>query len=413
MGKPVRWLVGCALAAGLLAPAAAAAPPPKWVGAWAASQQVPETRNELPKDDLDDATLRQVVRVTQGGPQIRIRVTNVFGTEPLTVAAVQVARPVAPGSPAIDPATTRAVTFHGQAAVTVPAGADWTSDPVAFAVKPLERIAISLHLPKAPARQTSHPGSRTTSWTVKGDHTAAADLPGAKPVVHWYQLAGVDVPATAKAAAIVAFGDSITDGFGVGPDRDDRWPDALAERLQADPRTRHLSVLNHGIGGNRVLKDELGPNALARFERDVLAQPGVRFVIILEGVNDLGTLTRDGPVGAEAHARLVHEITGAYAQMAARARARGIKVIGATILPFAGTPVYNPGPANEADRQAINAWIRRPGAFDAVIDFDALMRDPARPDRMRADLDSGDRLHPSLAGYRAMAAAIPLELFLP
>ena len=412
--RAVAALVGTLeLAAG---PALSATPAPHWVGTWAASQQVPEPRNALPEADLADATLRQVVRVTQGGPSIRLKLSNVFGTAPLTFSAVRVARPLAPGAPAVDPASSRPVTFAGRASVTVPAGADWLSDPIDFPVRPLERIAVSVHLPQAPARQTGHPGSRTTSWTLAGDHTAAADLPGARPVVHWYQLAGVDV-ATAPAAgpvpaALVAFGDSITDGFGVGPDRDDRWPDTLAARLQADPRTRHVSVLNHGIGGNRLLKDELGPNAVARFERDVLAQPGVRWVIVLEGVNDLGTLTRDGPVDAAAHQRLVADMLAAYAQMAARARERGIRVIGATILPFAGTPVYQPTAAHEADRQAINAWIRTSGAFDAVLDFDALLRDPAHPDRLRADVDSGDHLHPSLAGYRLMGEAVPLSLFL-
>jgi lysophospholipase L1-like esterase len=402
------------LAAG---PGLAETPAPRWVGTWAASQQVPEPRNALPDADLADATLRQVVRVSQGGPRIRLKLSNVFGAAPLAFSAVRVARPLAPGSPRVDPATSRQVTFAGRASVTIPAGADWLSDPIDFAVRPLERIAVSIHLPEAPARQTGHPGSRTTSWTLPGDHTAAADLPGARPVVHWYQLAGVDV-ATVPApggvpAAVVTFGDSITDGFGVGPDRDERWPDTLAARLQADPRTRHISVLNQGVGGNRVLKDELGPNAVARFERDVLAQPGVRWVIVLEGVNDLGTLTRDAPADAAAHRRLVADILAAYAQMVARARERGIRVIGATILPFAGTPVYQPTAAHEADRQAINAWIRAPGNFDAVIDFDALLRDPSRPDRLRPDVDSGDHLHPSLAGYRLMGEAVPLSLFLP
>ncbi|HEY8614784.1 SGNH/GDSL hydrolase family protein [Phenylobacterium sp.] len=301
-------------------------------------------------------------------------------------------------------------TFDGREAVTVPAGADYLSDPIPFPVQPLERIAVTVHLPKAPSRQTSHPGSRTTSWLLPGRHLAA-DLIAAQPVVHWYQLAGVDVPAAPKSAAIVILGDSITDGYGVGPDRDERWPDILAERLQVDPRTRRVSVLNHGIGGNRLLRDELGPNALARFDRDVLSQAGVRHLIVLIGVNDLGTLTRDGPVPPEAHRQLVAEMIGGYRQIVARARAKGIRVIGGTILPFAGAAVYSPTALHEADRQALNAFIRSPGAFDAVIDFDAVMRDPLRPDRLRPDLDSGDHLHPSIAGYRAMARAVPLSLF--
>jgi lysophospholipase L1-like esterase len=282
-----------------------------------------------------------------------------------------------------------------------------------MAVTPLTRLVVSFHLPQPPAVQTSHPGSRTTTFLVHGDHAGDAELPGATTIVHWYQLSGIDVPVGAQSAAIVTFGDSITDGSGTGPDRDDRWPDVLAGRLQADRATRRLSVLNHGIGGNRLLLDGLGPNALARFERDVLGQTGVRYVIFLEGINDLGTSTSSGPISAEAHQKLVADIIGAYGQMVARARGRGVKAIGATILPFMGTQGYKPTAANEADRQAINAWIRTPGNFDAVVDFDAVIRDPAQPDRMNPAFDGGDHLHPSLAGYRAMAEAVPLSLFKP
>lgn len=383
----------------------------RWVGAWAASQQVPEPRNALPAEAMTDATLRQVVRVTAGGPRLRIRLSNVHGTAPLTFSKVHVARPLQPGSAAIDAASDRPVTFNGHADVTVPAGTDYLSDPVTLPVRAMDSLAVSFHLPQAPAQQTGHPGSRTTTFHLKGDHVAAPDLPGAGKVVRWYQIAGVEVPAAARSAAIVTFGDSITDGFGTGPDRNERWPDFLAGRLKADPKFAHLSVLNHGISGNRLLNDSLGPNALSRFERDVLGQAGVRFVVILEGVNDLGTSTKEGPISQAAHQRLVSDMIGAYRQMIDRARARGIKVIGATILPFAGTPTYNPTAANEADRQALNAWIRTPGNFDAVIDFDAVMRDPARPDRMRPEFDVGDHLHPSIAGYRAMADAVPLSLF--
>lgn len=385
---------------------------PAWVGAWASSQQVPEPRNTLPDAVLTDATVRQIVRVTAGGPQVRVRLSNAFGTAPLRFSAVHVARPRAPGSAAIDAASGRVVTFDGRPDITVPAGAEYLSDPVDFAVRALDSVAVSFHLPAAPAVQTGHPGSRTTTFHLHGQRVADADLPGAEKVVRWYQLAGIDVPAAPRSAAIVTFGDSITDGYGVGPDRNERWPDVLAERLQRDPALRRLSVLNHGIGGNRLLLDGLGPNALARFERDVLAQTGVRYVIVLEGVNDLGTAAQAGPMSPEAHARLVADMIGVYRQMVARARARGIKVIGATILPFAGS-FYKPEAAHEADRQALNAWIRAPGNFDAVIDFDGVMRDPAQPDRMRADLDSGDHLHPSMAGYRAMAEAVPLSLFRP
>jgi lysophospholipase L1-like esterase len=227
----------------------------------------------------------------------------------------------------------------------------------------------------------------------------------------WYLISGIDVVPTEKAAAIAVLGDSITDGYGVKPNTNSRWTDFLIPRLQASPKTRNLSVLNLGIGGNRVLLDGSGPNALARFERDVLMRDGVRYLVILEGVNDLGTLTREAPVSAAEHRALVERFLVGYSQMVARARNRGIKVIGATILPYGGSAYYHPDGQNEADRQSINAWIRKPGNVDAVLDFDAMMRDPARPRFLRKDVDSGDGLHPSIHGYRLMGGAVPLSLF--
>ena len=382
-----------------------------WVATWASSQQIPEPRNALPPEDLTDATLRQIVRTTIGGNAIRIRVSNLFGTAPLRVQSVQVARSTNPASSAIDPASRREVSFAGNRSITIPAGAEYLSDPVDLAVPALTHLAISLYLPEAPAQQTSHPGSRATSYFVHGDHSGDADLPGAKTIDHWYQLTRIDVPAGPGTAALVTIGDSITDGSGTKPNTDTRWPDYLVRRLQADPRTRSLAVLNHGMGGNRVLLDGLGPNLLARFERDVLMQPGVRFFILLEGVNDLGTLTRDAPVGEAEHQALVANIIAAYRQMVARARERGVMAIGATILPYGGSAYYHPDARNEADRQAINSWIRAPGNFDSVIDFDAAMRDPADPTRMRAEYDSSDGLHPSIVGYEAMAKLVPASLF--
>lgn len=390
---------------------AAPAPHEAWVGSWAASQQVPEDRNTLPDGDLRDATLRQVVRVTVGGPRLRVLLSNAFGTGPLRIGAAHVALAGEAGTSRIDPASDRALTFDGAGEVTIPAGASYLSDPIALKAPALSSLAITIHLPDAPARQTSHPGSRSTSWYVHGNRVGAAELTGAKSIDHWYQIAGVEVAARPGARAIVTLGDSITDGHGATTDHNNRWPDRLAERLQAMPATRNVAVLNHGIGGNRLLQDGLGPNALARLDRDVLAQTGVRYVIVLEGINDLGTLTREAPVSPEAHASLVARVIGAYRQIVARSRAHGIKAIGATILPDGGSGYYHPDALNEADRQAINRWIRTPANFDAVIDFDAIVRDPASPARMLAAYDSGDGLHPSPAGYRAMADAIPLSLF--
>ena len=382
-----------------------------WVGSWAAPQQIPEPQNALPADDLRDATLRQIVHLSVGGTTLRVHISNAFGTAPLHFTSVHIARPLSPAAAKIDPATDKALMFAGQAEVIVPAGAQYISDPIDFAAAPLSDLSITLHLDVAPAEQTGHPGSRSTSYYVHGDLVSAADLPDAKKIDHWYMIAGVDVAASPGASAVAAFGDSITDGHGATTNGNDRWTDVLAQRLQALPATREVGVLNLGIGGNHLLTDGLGPNALARFDRDVLAQTGVRYVIVLEAVNDLGGLTRLGDVSTAEHAALVGRILAAYEQMIVRAHASGIKVIGATILPYTGSDYYHPGAASEADRQTINAWIRKPGNFDAVVDFDAVTRDPAHPERLLPAYDCGDHLHPSPAGYRAMAEAIPVALF--
>lgn len=378
---------------------------PRWVGSWASAQMAPDAKNSLAPEDYPGATLRQLVRLSLGGDTLRVRLSNAFGTQPLTIKAARIAASAALDSPRIDPATDRVLTFSGWSEVTIPAGADYWSDPVRLKVAPLTSLAISLRYAAAPDVQTGHPGSRATSYVLPGDHTAAVDMPGAKTADRWFQIAGVDV-ASETGGAIVALGDSITDGYGVQPNTNLRWTDRLMERLKG----RNLGLLNLGIGGNRVLLDGLGPNALARFERDVLSQSGVTHLILLEGVNDLGVLTRDAPATPQAHKALVEQVIAAYRQMIDRARARGIKVIGATILPYSGSAYYHPGPESEADRQAINAWIRAPGNFDGVIDWDAAMRDPARPTHIRPDYDN-DGLHPNMAGYRAMADAVPLGLF--
>jgi len=383
----------------------------RWTGTWAASEQIPEPQNALPPEDLRDATLRQIFHVSIGGSLVRVRVSNAFGNEPLHFTAVHIARPLSPESPEIDPATDKALAFSGSGDVTVPAGAEYVSDPVSYPLAPLSNIAVTFHLDDPPAGETAHPGSRETSYYIHGDLVAAANLPGAKRVDHWFQISGIDVIAGRESRAIAVVGDSITDGHASTTNGNDRWTDVLAERLHGFAATRDVSVLNEGIGGNHLLTNGLGPNALARFDRDVLAQSGVRYVIILEGVNDLGDLTRLGEVPPEKHAEMVHRIIGTYGQMIARGHAAGIEVIGATILPYGGSTYYDPGPSSEADRREINEWIRARGHFDAVVDFDAVMRDPTRQDRLLAKYDSGDHLHPSIAGYRAMGSAVPLGFF--
>jgi lysophospholipase L1-like esterase len=412
--RRLPWIV---LYAAWMTAAAVAGAPAKpvrsgsWVGSWASSQQIPEPRNALPTQALQDATLRQIVHLSAGGKELRVRLSNAFGTRPLTILSVHVARPASKETGSIDVATDKALTFGGSASVTIPAGADYFSDPIAFAVPKLSDLAITLYLEVPPTRQTSHPGSRETSFLVHGNHVADADLPGASAFAHWFIISGVDVRESAPGAAIVALGDSLTDGHGVPDNSDGRWTDDLARRLASAPGTRRVSVLDVGTGGNRLLLDSLGPNALARLDRDVLAQTGGRYLFVLEGINDLDTATRLAPISAARHMLLVHQIIGAYQQIILRAHAHGITVIAGTITPDGGSDYYHPSAASEADRQAVNAWIRQRGHFDAVVDFDRVVRDPKDPGRLLPAYDCGDHLHPNPAGYQAMAAAIPLALF--
>jgi lysophospholipase L1-like esterase len=382
-----------------------------WVASWGASQQIPEPQNALPADELRDATVRQIFHLSVGGSALRVHISNAFGTEALHFTAVHIARPVTPASSVIDIASDRKLTFAGSADVIVPPGGEFVSDPLEFSVAALSDLAVTFHLESPPARETGHPGSRATSYYVHGDFVSAANLTEAKHVDHWYQVAEIDVQAAQGASAVVVLGDSITDGHGTTTNGNDRWTDVLAARLQEKPKTRDIGVSNQGIGGNHLLTDAPGPNALARFDRDVLAPAGVRWAIVLEGVNDLGGLAREGEVSRGEHAALVGRVLAAYEQMIARAHAHGLRVYGATITPYVGSGYYHPGPLSEADRQAVNEWIRATGHFDAVIDFDAVVRDSAHPDQLLPGYDYGDHLHPSPAGYKAMGDAVPLTLF--
>ncbi|MGO9340106.1 MAG: SGNH/GDSL hydrolase family protein [Terracidiphilus sp.] len=382
-----------------------------WVASWCASQQIPEPQNALAPEDLRDSTVRQIFHLSIGGAALRVHLSNAFGTEALHFTSVHIARPLSPASSAIDPASDRPLTFAANADVTVPPGAEFISDPLQFDNAPLSDLAVTFHLDSPPARETGHPGSRATSYYLHGDAVGAPSLTDPKQVDHWYQIAEIDVQASQPASAVVAMGDSITDGHGATTNGNDRWTDVLAQRLQTSPVTRSIGVSNQGIGGNHLLTDGLGPNSLARFDRDVLAPAGVRWVIVFEGVNDLGGIAMKAEVPEAEHAALVQRIVAAYEQMIARGHAHGLRVYGATITPYVGSTYYHPGPQSESDRQAVNQWIRASGHFDAVIDFDTVVRDPQRPDRLAPAFDCGDHLHPSPAGYKAMGEAIPLELF--
>ncbi|WP_093399010.1 SGNH/GDSL hydrolase family protein [Sphingomonas sp. OK281] len=388
---------------------AASARDTHWIATWGSSQMIAEGDNALPADRAGAITLRQIVRVSAAGERVRIRLSNAFGTRPLAIGGAQLARPVVPGTPRTEGGAR--LTFSGQGDAVILAGAEIYSDPVPFHVAAGADLAISLYLPEAAGPQTGHPGSRATSFTLAGNAVTDETLAGATPTTHWYALADVEVARAPAAGTVVAIGDSITDGYGVKPEHNARWPDVLAERLRGTAATRAIGVVNAGIGGNRVLLDGLGPNLLARFDRDVIARSGVRWAIVLEGVNDLGVLTRDAPATPAQHAALVAQLKVGFAQLVARAHAHGITVIGGTVMPFGGNTYYHPDAANEADRQAVNAFIRTSGLFDAVIDFDRSMRDPAHPDRLSPAYDSGDHLHPSEAGYRAMGGLVPLALF--
>ena len=399
-------LLGMLLAGCSALPAQSGQGAEHWVASWGTAQLVADAQNALPAAQWADASLRQVVRVSLGGRRLRVRLTNAFGTAPLVVDGASVALAAGPGRADVDAASLRALRFNGSTTVTIPAGAEYVSDPVELAHAAGADLAISLHFAAAPAQQTSHPGSRATSFVARGNATMAADWPQADKVTRWYQLAGVEVMGAAAAHSVVAIGDSITDGYGVAPDTNLRWTDTLAARLRADGANA-IGVVNAGIGGGRMLQDGLGPNLVSRFERDVLARPGVTHAIVMIGVNDFGVQHRNKEDTPAARARLLDDLRQGYRQLVARAHAQGVCVLGATITPYARSDYYKPGADNEADRQAYNTWIRSSGTFDGVVDFDAALRDPARPAYLRAEFDN-DGLHPSLAGYAAMGQAVPL-----
>lgn len=353
-----------------------------------------------PSPHLDGNTLRQALRVSIGGQRLRVHVSNEYGDAPLGIRAARLAR--YEGGGRVDTTTSEALAFGGRPGVTIAPGQAVVSDPVDRTVDPMTELALTIHFGDVPDALTGHPGSRTTSYLAPGD-ASGRSLPDAVPTDHWYVITGLDIVAP-EAAAIAILGNSITDGRGSTPNGNDRWPDILSERLRGDPATTDVAVLNQGVGGNCVLRACLGPAGVDRYERDILDPPGVRWVILFEGVNDIGGAS--GAAGADSVAR---GLIAAYQEMIELGHARGLSVYGATLLPFGGSFYWSE--AHEAARQAVNRWVRTSGAFDAVIDFDAALRDPADSTRLRNEVDTGDHLHPNAEGYRRMAGSVDLSLF--
>ena len=395
-----------------------------WVGTWATAVV---TRPQAPRpastdqpappapagaqpapQSLNNQTLREIVHVSIGGSRVRVVFSNEFGTAPLTLGAASIA--LRDKDAKIAAGSNRALVFGGRPSTIIPPGASMISDPVEENIAPMSDVAIDLYLPEEMAPLTSpltvHAGASQTNYVSStGNFAGAADLPVSTTMPSWYLLERVEVLAPAETGAIVTFGDSITDGARSTPNTNNRWPDQLAKRLLARPGAAKLAILNTGIGGNRLLSDSIanfGINALARFDRDVLGQPGVTHVIVLEGINDIGN-ARSSPMPSAA------DLIAAHQQIIERAHAHGLKIFGATLTPFEGAAYFTP--EGEAKRQAINNWIRTSKAYDGVIDFDSATRDPASPGKFLALYDSGDHLHPNDAGYEAMGKSIDLNLF--
>jgi lysophospholipase L1-like esterase len=396
-------LVRCAWIAALCMSGAAHAERPAWVATWGAS---PQAADEPQK--MQGATIREMAQVSVGGKQVRIRLSNAYGSGPITVGATHLARRargvrIAAGSD-------RAVTFHGQRSVTIPAGGLEVSDPVELELADLETVAISLYVPGEVALQTEHGTAMATTYlSPPGDFTASAEFKPAATTDATYLATDLEV-VRPGARALVVLGDSLTDGVGSTADADRRWTNDLARRLIAAADLPRTAVINEGIAGNRLLHDFLATSAIARLDRDVLVKAGVHFVAVVEGLNDIGI---PGGFGRPSEQVSAEDIIAAQSQIVERAHAVGLVVIGATLTPCEGAKVAAgyATPAGEAKRQAVNQWIRTSGAFDAVVDFDATVRDPQHPTRLRAAFDSGDHLHPNDAGYQAMAAAVPLQVF--
>ena len=397
------------------------APSNTWIATWAASPQPTAPDPSEPLLNLEDQTVRERVRVSIGGAEICIRLSNEYGSAPLLIGSATVATPTDPAS--VRPGSIQTVTFGGRNSVTIPEGAPVLSDPVAFPVAPGAEISISLYFPKRVATPTLHSlALKRAIVSQQGDHTRAEKIESGAESESSILVSAVLVPARPSQRLVVAFGDSVTDGDRSTVDADHNWPSDLVRRLGKTPERSNLAVVNEGIVGNRLLNDCFlvnvgcfGVSALARFDRDALALPGVTHIVLLEGINDIsfpGAKLGGDYLADPADVRTSEDLIGAYGQLISRAHAHGVKLIGATITPCEDVVV--PGyysESKETVRQAVNKWIRTSGAFDGVIDFDAVLRDPNHPSRLLPRFASKDHLHPNDLGYQAMADAIDLALF--
>lgn len=381
-----------------------------WAATWSTALDPPEVLPVLSNGGFKNQTLRQIIHTTIGGRRVRVRLSAVGATNGVLIGSAHIA--LSAGGPAIDKRTDRVLTFGGSRAITIPAGAPVVSDPVEMDLPALSDVAISIFVPGVTAPASWHFDSRQTSYiSASGDFTANNSLPldATTPTTQsWFWLSGLDVLASDDTITIAAIGDSLTDGDQSSVDQNARWPDWVARRLSLQPY-RKASVLNLGLDGSRLLYDGLGPNALARFENDVLSQPGVTHVILFDGTSDIGTGWSGGSNPNQEVS--VDQMIQGYRQLIERAHTRGLKIIGATLTPVLGSvvpgtpfPLYSPG--NELKRLAVNTWIRKAGEFDGFVDFDRVLRDPAVPAKLLGSFDSGDHLHPNDAGYRAMANAV-------
>jgi len=386
-----------------------------WVTTWTTAQQLvaptgpprparqkgPEASN-LPAS-LADQTVRMVAHVSVGGRRVRVELSNMLNAPPLEIGAAHLA--VAKGGGEIADGTDRVLKFGRSASFTIPAGAIALSDPVDLEVVPLSDLAVSLYLPRDTGAPANHTVGLHTGYISKGNVAGSRNMPDPTNMFAYVWLAGIDVAAPRDASTVVALGDSITDGYATTRDANMAWPTLLAKRLKENKSTQHVAVVNQGISGNQVLRDGAGISALARLDRDILTRPGVKWVILLEGINDINIRTRPGG----ANPLTADELIGGYRQIIERCHAQGIRVIGATLTPAEGVPTYSEH--GEEVRVAANRWIRTKGNFDAVVDLDAVLRDTQRPARLKAEADSGDHIHPNDGGNQTMANAFDLGVF--